>query len=72
MFHRSKHFLMAAGVLTLSAVSTITLAHTYERCDADGDHCVRVNCDNDGDKCHYGYTGREHRGEHREHGDRDD
>ena len=51
MAHNSKHLFMAAGVLTLSAVSTMALAHTYERCDADGYHCVRITCDNDGDKC---------------------
>jgi hypothetical protein len=52
MFHRSKHpFLAATGLVALSAVSTLALAHTYERCDADGDHCVRVTCDHDGDKC---------------------
>ncbi len=52
MFHRPKHPLVAtAGFLALSAISTLTFAHTYERCDADGDHCVRVTCDHDGDKC---------------------
>ena len=39
------------AVIALSAVSSIALAHTYERCDADGDHCVRVHCDHDGDRC---------------------
>ena len=52
MFHRTKQLFMAtAGSIALSAVSTMALAHTYERCDADGDHCVRVTCDNDGDRC---------------------
>jgi hypothetical protein len=52
MFHFSKHLFMATGFIALSAVSTtIALGHTYERCDADGDHCVRVTCDNDGDRC---------------------
>jgi hypothetical protein len=52
MFHRSKHpFTAATGFITLSALSTIVLGHTYERCDADGDHCVRVTCDHDGDRC---------------------
>jgi hypothetical protein len=37
--------------LALSAISSMALAHTYERCDADGDHCVRVKCDHDGDRC---------------------
>jgi hypothetical protein len=39
------------AAIALSAVSSIALAHTYERCDADGDHCVRVTCDSDGDRC---------------------
>lgn len=39
------------AVIAVSAVSSVALAHTYERCDADGDHCVTVKCDNDGDKC---------------------
>ena len=52
MFHRTKGLFTAkAGVIALSAVSSIALAHTYERCDADGDHCVRISCDNDGDRC---------------------
>ena len=52
MFHRSKHpYIATTGFLALSALSTIALGHTYERCDADGDHCVRVTCDHDGDKC---------------------
>jgi hypothetical protein len=32
-------------------LSNPAVAHTYERCDADGDHCVRVKCDHDGDRC---------------------
>jgi hypothetical protein len=48
MFHRTKRILTAIAFL---AVSSMALAHTYERCDADGDHCVRVKCDNDGDRC---------------------
>ena len=52
MFHRPKHPLVAtAGFTALSTLSTLAFAHTYERCDADGDHCVRVKCDHDGDKC---------------------
>lgn len=31
--------------------SGVAVAHTYERCDADGDHCVRITCDHDGDRC---------------------
>ena len=42
--------LTVAGVFALSA-SGAALAHTYERCDPDGDHCVRVKCDSDGDRC---------------------
>jgi hypothetical protein len=34
--------------LMFSAPAT---ARTYERCDADGDHCVRIKCDHDGDRC---------------------
>jgi hypothetical protein len=38
--------------VTLPALfSGAALAHTYERCDADGDHCVRIHCDHDGDRC---------------------
>jgi hypothetical protein len=52
MFHRSKHpYIATTGFMALSALSTIALGHTYERCDADGDHCVRITCDHDGDKC---------------------
>ena len=48
MFHRAKRIFAA---LALSAISSMALAHSYERCDADGDHCVRVSCDHDGDRC---------------------
>jgi hypothetical protein len=53
MFRRSKSLLIgAAAYLALPAFySTAAVAHTYERCDADGDHCVRVSCDKDGDEC---------------------
>jgi hypothetical protein len=52
LFHRAKGIFTAkAGVVALLAVSSVALAHTYERCDADGDHCVRISCDNDGDRC---------------------
>jgi len=51
MFHRSKHLLMATFMAVSAVSTTMALAHTYERCDADGDHCVRVTCDNDGDRC---------------------
>ena len=52
MFHRSKHlFLAATAFVAMSTMSALAFGHTYERCDADGDHCVRVTCDHDGDKC---------------------
>lgn len=52
MFNRTKgKFMATAAVIALSSVSSIALAHTYERCDPDGDHCVRVSCDHDGDRC---------------------
>lgn len=53
MFHRTKGIFTAkAGLMAaLWAVSSMALAHTYERCDADGDHCVRIKCDHDGDRC---------------------
>jgi hypothetical protein len=48
MFQRTN---IVVAALALSAVSSIAAAHTYERCDADGDHCVRISCDHDGDRC---------------------
>lgn len=33
------------------------VARTFERCDLDGHHCVRISCDSDGDRCHYVYHG---------------
>jgi hypothetical protein len=54
MLSSSKPALLAAVVslaLPSSFFSTAALAHTYERCDPDGDHCVRVTCDRDGDEC---------------------
>ncbi len=36
---------------SMALFSTRAAAHTYERCDADGDHCVRIKCDRDGDRC---------------------
>ena len=42
--------LTVAGVFVLSASGAV-LAHTYERCDRDGDHCARLMCDSDGDRC---------------------
>jgi hypothetical protein len=43
-----------AGVLGLVAVAgsaAPAAAHTYTRCDYDGDRCVRIQCDWDGDDC---------------------
>ena len=38
--------------LVLPAVfSSVAVARTFERCDFDGDHCVRIKCDQDGDRC---------------------
>jgi hypothetical protein len=54
MRNRSLSVLSGAVVLSFGwavFLSTPAVAHTYERCDADGDHCVRVKCDRDGDKC---------------------
>jgi hypothetical protein len=52
MSYRPQHLLLATtAAVTLSAVSALAFGHTYERCDADGDRCVRVVCDHDGDKC---------------------
>src|SRR5689334_2761066 len=52
MFQRTKGVLTAkAGLIALSAISSMALAHTYQRCDADGDHFVTVASDNDVDGC---------------------
>ena len=48
MIHRRDKVFTA---IALSAISSIALAHTYERCDADGDRCVQIRCDHDGDRC---------------------
>lgn len=37
--------------LGIAAVATPASARTYERCDYDGDRCVRIQCDWDGDDC---------------------
>jgi hypothetical protein len=63
--------LAAAGALGIAVpllLSSAASARTYERCDRDGDHCVRVHCDYDGDRCwresqyyrsnYYGHRGR--------------
>ncbi len=52
MTHPGKYQAIAlAGLLAMSAFSVKVIAHNYERCDPDGDHCVRVHCDSDGDRC---------------------
>jgi len=44
--------LAIGACLALSVVfSQPAAARTFERCDADGDHCVRITCDRDGDEC---------------------
>ena len=30
---------------------TTLVARVYERCDVNGEHCVRITCDRDADKC---------------------
>src|SRR5690349_19312070 len=30
---------------------TTLVARVYERCDLNGEHCVRVTCDRDADRC---------------------
>ena len=44
---------VAVALLACTALlsSRTAVARTYERCDADGDHCVRIKCDRDGDRC---------------------
>lgn len=37
--------------LGIAAVTAPASAHSYVRCDDDGDRCVRVHCDWDGDDC---------------------
>ena len=53
MLRSTKAALFPAAVcLVLPAFSpTTAAARTFERCDADGDHCVRITCDRDGDDC---------------------
>jgi hypothetical protein len=46
-----KNSLLTVAVVFALSASAAALAHTYERCDPDGDHCVRVACDSDGDRC---------------------
>lgn len=54
MSNRSMSVLLGVAALGLGSatlLSTPAVARTYERCDADGDHCVRIKCDYDGDRC---------------------
>jgi len=54
MVNRSVSVLSGVAMLALGSsvfLATPAMARTYERCDADGDHCVRVTCDSDGDRC---------------------
>jgi len=54
MSHRSIFTLSGIAVAALACTALLSQpasARTYERCDADGDHCVRVKCDRDGDSC---------------------
>ncbi len=54
MSNRSVPALLGATILCLgwtAFLSTPAVARTFERCDADGDHCVRIKCDHDGDRC---------------------
>jgi hypothetical protein len=30
---------------------TTLVARVYERCDLNGEHCVRITCDRDADRC---------------------
>lgn len=41
--------LVSCGVLI--AMASPASARNYERCDADGEHCVRIHCNSDGDVC---------------------
>lgn len=55
MFKRSMSVFSGAALVLLASAALMSsrtaFARTYERCDADGDHCVRVKCDRDGDRC---------------------
>ncbi len=53
MLRTSKATLFAAALCVASPalIPTQALARTFERCDLDGRHCVRVTCDYDGDRC---------------------
>lgn len=54
MRNRSTSVLLGATTMLLGCAALLSApatARTFERCDADGDHCVRVKCDRDGDRC---------------------
>lgn len=54
MLQASKPSALAAAALCLALTVPFprtAAARTFERCDIDGDHCVRVTCDRDGDRC---------------------
>jgi hypothetical protein len=55
MLHLSKALKIGAlaGMtgLGVALAATPASAHSYVRCDYDGDRCVRVNCDWNGDDC---------------------
>ena len=34
-----------------TATRTTLVARVYERCDVNGEHCVRITCDRDADRC---------------------
>jgi|SRR5882724_6059128 len=43
----------AAAITVAGVVFSIGSANakTFERCDEDGNHCVKIHCDSDGDEC---------------------
>lgn len=68
LLHSRRVLLASALLLALSALlAKPAVARTYERCDMDGRHCVRITCDRDGDHCwrkseHYKSKMYRHRG----------
>jgi len=42
---------VAIAVAGLAFSTGAANAKTFERCDQDGNHCVRIQCDSDGDEC---------------------
>lgn len=69
-------FAAAFGLTAIAMAASPADARTFERCDRDGDHCVRVHCDSDGDDCwqqsiYYRQTYYHHRGRWECDGDRD-